>query len=238
VNHPAASPWKTVRRIALAACVVLSFCAYVTGWPLWSPWLLLAAVPALCCAAWIWTGRLRRYRLLFVIYGLAVLTGTYEAWQYRTIPVSVTEAIDLPPGAGEPDLFLDGDLPSVLFDLYPDRSEFLFVRGFQIKLCGEHQDSPRPYRVCDQFPSTDLATVREYFERALACGNKTDENLYYHYVEVLMRQAAPQDEIDAAAEQWRRLFPFSDRRDPRDVFASADGSAPAAATQTQTPGTP
>jgi hypothetical protein len=235
VNETAGNSSRLWRRIAFGACAVTAFGAYVTGWPMWPLLLLLIAVPGLSFCVWMWSGRLRRYRFLFAIYAAVVLAGLFEAWQYRTIPQTFTKSIDLPAGRGEPDLFLEGDLPAVMFDLYPDRAESLFVRGFQIKLCSENTQAQRRYRVCEQYPNTDLATIRRCFEQALVLETKTDENLYYHYVEVLMRQNAPQDEIDAAAENWKRLFPLTRRVDPREVFAITAPQAPRAAPQSRSP---
>jgi len=235
VNEHAGKSNRLPRRITFGACAVLAFCGYVTGWPAWSTLLLLSAVPAVSFCVWMWTGRLRRYRFLFAIYGIAALAAGYEAWLYRAIPESVAESIDLPAGPGEPDLFLEGNLVGVMVDLYPHRAESLFVRGFQVKLCNDGNDAHRHDSICEQFRDSDLATVRKYFEQALALGTKTDENLYYHYVEILIRQDAPQDEIDAAAAEWKRLFPLSERIDPREAFARAGADSPPAIQQQRRP---
>ncbi|MEQ9406965.1 MAG: hypothetical protein RIK87_04535 [Fuerstiella sp.] len=211
---------RMLRRLALGGCVMVSAYGYISGWPAWLLVVILLLIPFLSFSVWMFTGRLRRYRFLFGIYLVAGFVGSYEAWQYQRIPESLTSSLDMNSGPGEPDLFLEHDLPSVLYELYPERSEVLFIRAFQMKLCQEDRRAWQQNSVCEQFHDTDLSTIREYFERALRNKSKTDENLYFHYVEILMRLDAPQSEIDAAAREWKRLFPLSERPDPRTAFAN------------------
>lgn len=212
--------------LAFAACLALCLYGYVSGWAAWVLLVLLLGLPFRWFCHWMYTGRLRRYRFLFGIYLAAGTVGAFEAWQYRKTPESLLKAVDLPLGPGEPDLFLEYDLPSVLYDLYPERSEVLFIRAFQMKLCQETPSAFQRYSICEQFRDTDLNTIREYFETALAKKSRTDENLYYHYVEILIRLNAPQSKIDAATAEWKRIFPLSERPDPREVFAQAAPSVP------------
>jgi len=199
---------------------------------MWLLLLVLLVVPSGSGMVWMWSGRFRRYRYLFAICVIVAIAGGFEAWQYRAIPKSFTASLNLPMGPGEPDMFLESDLTGVMFELYPDRSESLFLRGFQIKLCNDQHDSYRRYAVCEQYGDSDLATVRSCFEQALLLKAKSDENLYYHYVEILIRQGAAQDEIDEATLNWKRLFPLSDRIDPRVAFSRA---APEASDAAQPP---
>ncbi|MCP4171088.1 MAG: hypothetical protein GY758_09995 [Fuerstiella sp.] len=211
-------PPRTGGRILFGLCVAVSLYGYASGWDSWLLLLLLFGVPVRRFCSWMYTGRLNRYRFLFGIYMVAGVIGAFEAWQYGKTSEFLLRAVDLPVGPGAPDLFLEYDLPGVLFELYPERSEVLFIRGFQMKLCHDDLLSMEQHSVCRQFRNADLNAVRECFETALALNSRTDENLYYHYVEILMRQGASQGEVDAAAERWRRVFPLSERSDPRQVF--------------------
>ena len=208
-------------NIVIAGALALGAAFYLSGSPAWIVTLALVVVP---CIAWVasrltGTDLLRRYRFLLYVVVLALLCGGFEAWQHRKIPKSLLKPLDIAVGPGEPDLFLDYDLPGVLTGIYPERSEALFMRGFQLKMCYEDRVQNRTTpAVCRPFQTVDLPQIREYFERAIAQHPKTDENLYYYYVEVLMRSRATQSEIDAATQQWQHLFPRSPRPDPRKEF--------------------
>lgn len=80
--------------------------------------------------------------------------------------------------------------------LYPDRGESLFYQGL------------------DALVERDYPRARDLFERAMATGLKTEEDLYYRYAEVLMLLDAPQSEIDAAVASWKYHFPFSKKPVP------------------------
>ena len=234
MTRPSAeAPPQTGRRILFGLCAAVSLYGYVSGWAAWLLLLLLFAIPVRSFCSWMYTGRLSRYRFLFGIYMVVGVVSSFEAWQHGKTSESLLKTVDLPEGPGEPDLFMDYDLPGVLFELYPERSEVLFIRGFQIKLCHDDPLSSQQYEVCEQFKTADLSVVRKYFETALSLKSRTDENLYYHYVEILIRQGASQNEVDAATENWIRMFPLSERLDPRQAFAQ-DAPAGEAA---QTPST-
>ena len=160
--------------VLFGVCVAVSVYGYADGWPAWGLLLIFFAVPMRAFYNWMCYGRLKRYRFLFGIYLVVALVGLFEAWQYQHVPESVTEAIDLPAGPGEPNLFLESNLARVLFELYPERAEILFIRGFQIKLCLEDSEADR-YPVCREFRDADLQTIRRLFETALQQKSKTDE---------------------------------------------------------------
>ena len=65
-----------------------------------------------------------------------------------------------------------------------------------------------------------MESIRNLFEVALSVNPKMSQNLYYNYVEILIQAKASQDEIDAAAMEWKRLFPLSKRPDPREFFGA------------------
>jgi hypothetical protein len=233
MTRPSGAPRRTGRRILFGVCAAISLYGYVSGWAAWVLLLLLFGVPVRSFCSWMYTGRLNRYRFLFGIYMVTGVIGAFEAWQYGKASESLLKAVDLPEGPGEPDLFMEYDLPGVLFDLYPERSEVLFIRGYQMKLCYDNPLSSQRYSVCEQFKAADLSVIRECFETALAIKSRTDENLYYHYVEILIRQGAPQVKVDVASEKWSRMFMLSERLDPRQAFAQ---DAPAGEAS-QTPST-
>lgn len=215
---------QTASNIVIGLGLLTGIWCYLQGAPGWLVLVTLAGVPLVAWGVSRMAGTelWRRYRFLLYIVGMAILCGGFEAWQHRKIPKSVLKPLDISAGPGEPDLFLDYDLPGTLTRVFPQRAEALFMRGFQLKLCFEDQLARRPSRaVCAPFREITLPEIRQYFEQALAKQTKIDENLYYYYVEVLLRLDAPQGEIDAAAQEWKRLFPRSLRRDPREEFAAA-----------------
>ena len=120
---------------AFAAGGAVSFYGYITGWPAWRVLLALLAPPTAGFIVWMYTGRLRRYRFLFGIYAAAAVLGGFEAWQHQQVPESFFKSIDLPEGPGKPNLYFEYDLPGVLFELFPDEPETLFLRGVQLRLC-------------------------------------------------------------------------------------------------------
>jgi hypothetical protein len=199
--------------------------AYTVGRPGWEVLLIFAMAPLLISGWMLFSGRWRRYRFLVYAALPALVVGGIEAWQDTRLPESLAESLDLPESPGEPDLFFEHNehnLPGVLMELYPTRPETLFIQGFQLKLCYDDLVSQRtPPDICRQFGDVDLQRIRGYFETALAQQAKHDENLYYHYVEILIRLREPQAAIDAASAEWRRQFPFSHRRDPREVFRAS-----------------
>ena len=97
--------------------------------------------------------------------------------------------------------------PYVMLELYPDSTRNLYTRGMQSYL------------------NRDFPAARNWFEKALEPGIKTDENLLYYYAVVLVHLNANGDEIDAAIAQWRRNFPHSSRPDPRTVVGGEPGIA-------------
>lgn len=213
------SPW--IPGVVIPVCLLGGLLAFVRGAPLWQVLLLSVVLPVLILMIFQLAGTklLRRYRLLLTIVVLTLVLGVFEAWQHRKIPDKLLKALDISTGPGEPDLFLDYDLPEILWRLYPERGESLFVRGFQVKLCYDDQQAGRPLpAVCNQMTGIELRRVRKLFEMALQRKPKTEENVYYHYVEILMRLEASQSEIDAAASSWKQLFPESRRPDPRVYF--------------------
>lgn len=90
--------------------------------------------------------RLRPYRPLLIVYGLAIAIGAWEVSQRG-------EAVDL---------FLDADAnyTDALLTLYPDRGESHYAKALQAILCSEAEDQHRPVpATCQQYNSREL--IRE-----------------------------------------------------------------------------
>jgi len=138
----------------------------------------------------------QRYRLLLVIVLLAALSFLWEFAERRS---SGSAGGGGPTGLDAYSItrdFQQRQLFDTYAELYPERPEMLFERGMRARIDGDDKQA------------------REYFERAIATGFKTREDLYYEYCLVLRRLKAPQNEIDAAVANWKRLFPASKLQDP------------------------
>ena len=61
-----------------------------------------------------------------------------------------------------------------------------------------------------------LEEARLHYERALAAGLRSDENLHYNYALTLMRLRAESSQIEQSIAAWRRDFPHSKLRDLND----------------------
>ena len=212
-------PSRAFKGIGVGVGVAISIYGYIAAWPAWGELLALLAVPSAAFTAWMYTGRLKRYRFLFGIYAVVSLLAVYEAWQYKHIPESFAESIDLPRGPGKPNLNFDYDLPDVMLELFPDYPDTLFLGGIQSQLCSIADQFNRQHPFCQKYDDSEIKTTRDWFETALAKKPKMNQDLYYHYVEILVKSGAPQSEINAAVEEWKRMFPLSERPDPGRFFA-------------------
>ena len=146
---------------------------------------------------------LRPFRLLLIVYGLAITVGVWEVSQ-RSVAV---------------DLFLDPDAnyTDALTTLYPERGESYYVKALQAILCSEAEEQHRPVpSTCQQYNSRELVReVRLQFDRSLRTGIKHEQGLYYEYLQFLVLTKAKRSEIEAAYQAWRRNFPLSRLPDPR-----------------------
>lgn len=207
-------------QVAAGVCLLIGFYGYVSGWAAWLLLLLVLAIPLAWLFIWLYTGPLKRYRFLIGIYSVAGVVALFEALQHGRIPETFAESLDLPTGRGQPNLYFEYNLPRVQFRLFPDHADSLMMRGIQSGFCLEDQSPFRDHPFCDDYRGAELRVVRDWFEKALALEPKSSEDIYYRYVQILIRDGSSQDEVDAAADTWRRLFPLSDRLDPRDFFAA------------------
>ena len=129
---------------------------------------------------------LRRYRFLLVILGLVAVAALWE-------PPSRDEETGAPSSA---EFEAKRRAADVLGQLYPDGDEVYYTIAVT------------------QIKKGDFQGARENLERALETGVKTNEDNFYYYAAVLVAFDAPQEEIDAAVQQWRFHFPFSSRPVP------------------------
>ena len=202
--------WKFAAGIA----ALLFGWAYITGRPFWVLFLFAASIPAAAFVNWMFTGRLRRYRFLFGLYGTLALFGAYEAWECGRIPEPVAKYTELPKAPGEPNLYFEYDLPAVEAALFPDHPETLLMEAIQLNYCTTEGLPFHLHPFCQKYGKADRLRIRKVLEAALALHPKTNEDLYYSYIDVLRGTDASQEEVEAAIQQWKRLFPFSTRPAP------------------------
>jgi hypothetical protein len=226
MTESTAWPRRRLGGIAFGVGMGISFYGYISGWPVWLFLLTLCAVPVAAFCLWMCRGRLRRYRMLFGFFVVLCVLGGFEAWQYRKIPESLTRSVEFPRSPGKPNLYFEYNLPGVLFELFPDEPESLFLRAVHLRHCAAQTLQGPRHPFCEEHENAEMNSVRRLHEIALARNPKTTENLYYNYIEVLTQSAASPSEIDAAADEWRRQFPLSKRPDPRTIFAERAGYSP------------
>jgi hypothetical protein len=147
-------------------------------------------------------GRRRPYRLLILVYSLAVAAAGWEL-MHRGQPV---------------DLYLDPQhcFVDAVSELYPDLAGVHQLKTTQIMLCAKSGGSSAELvGPCEQFANVNLLqAARDHFERGLPHG-KHIEDLSYDYVRFLSDTGAPWRQVDSAYRDWRRKFPLSTRPDPR-----------------------
>ncbi len=207
--------YRRFLQIAFAICLAITIYGYSNGWPVWQPLMVVALVPGVAFVVWMYTGRFKRYRFLFGIYGTLALAATFEAWEYNQIPESVAKSLDLPKPRGEPNLYFEYDLPAVEARLFPDSPDTMLLQAVQLNYCTSGGPFFEQHPFCTKYKDASPAAIRGVLEAALSKMPKTNEDIYYSYIDVLIHTGAEQTKIDAAAEQWKKLFPLSDRTDPR-----------------------
>lgn len=207
--------WSPVMKCSLLATAVFFLWGYVTGQPTWGLLLIVSGVPLAVFLRWIYTGRLRRYRFLFGLYGSLAVFGVYEAWEYGRIPAAVARFAELPKPPGEPNLYFEYDLPSVESQLFPGDPESLLLEAVQLNYCTTEGLPFHLHPFCQKYGEADRKRIRKVLEEALAKEPKTNEDLYYSYIDVLKGTGADASEVRAAISQWRMLFPLSTRPVPQ-----------------------
>lgn len=199
----------------LAVCLLLAGYGYTTGWPAWQLLITLLSWPLAAFSVWMFTGRWKRYRFLYGIYGTLALAAVFEAWEYGRIPPAIAQSIDLPKPPGEPNLYFEYDLPAIEARLFPNSPDTQLLQAIQLNYCSSGGPLFQSHPFCSKYSDASSEAIRDLLENAVSKMPKTNEDIYYSYVDVLIRTNADQSKIDAAAEQWKKLFPFSKRPDPR-----------------------
>ena len=194
---------------------------YPAGWPAWLLLLCLQLPVLVAWSVWVWRGPWQRFRMLWGVAVVLLISGSWELWTAGRIPRSVAESLQLPPGPGEPNLYFEYDFPAVGAVLFPGLAEVLLVQAVQLNYCSSGVPEFSKHPVCLKYPVRNPGAVREALESALRQQPKTNEDVYYSYIEVLRGTGAADSEVEAACAQWRQLFPLSDRPDPLSVM---DGS--------------
>ncbi len=195
---------------------------YPAGWPAWLLLLCLELPVVVAWSVWVWRGPWQRYRMLWGVAAVLLISGSWELWTAGRIPHLVSESLQLPLGPGEPNLYFEYDFPAVGSALFPGLAEVLLVQAVQLNYCSSGVPEFSKHPVCLKYRVRNPGAVREALELALRQQPKTNEDVYYSYIEVLRGTGAAASEVEAACVQWRRLFPFSDRPDP---LAVTDGAS-------------
>lgn len=197
---------------------------YPAGWPVWLLLLCVLAPAILALTVWFWRGRLQRFRMLYGIFLVLLVCGVWELWLGGGIPAAVQSQLQLPQAPGEPNLYFEYDLPAVESRLFPGLAEALLLQAVQLNYCGSGLAGLSGHPACRKYASMDARAVRAVLEAALRQQPKTNEDIYYSYIEVLRGTGGSAVEIAAARAEWRRLFPFSERPDP--LADAESGSVP------------
>lgn len=150
------------------------------------------------------------YRSLIVVYALAAVVGICE---FIHGPANSQSEIDI---YGDP----ARNFPEAMVKLYPGRPETEYLLGRHFEAAAgrrfSQEELQRDPRLLQQFLTELNVNLREadkHYERALAMGLKSEENLLYNHALTLIRIQADPRRIDRAIAAWKRQFPFSDRRD-------------------------
>src|SRR5688572_3130255 len=104
--------------------------------------------------------------------------------------------------------------------IYPQRAETEYYLGRQTEALvaemdvqGALKDPQRLFLPFMEERDRRLQEAARHYERALAGGLKSNEDLHYNYALVLMRLGAEPARIDEAVARWRRNFPNSQNVD-------------------------
>ena len=141
---------------------------------------------------------LYRYRLLIVIYGLAMIVAIYESG-YLERPTATIEGLAQPSPASD-----------VLIGLYPESPMAKCFRADQA-----------------MFLTYDLPTAKRLLGEALTGGYKGEESYFYNYATVLMLLKEDRQTVDEAVADWRRHdLTTDDQLDPRAIDYELPASLP------------
>ena len=142
-----------------------------------------------------------RYRLLIVIYGIAMVLAVYEFGFLERPSATVS-------GLGQPSPAAD-----VLIDLYPEYPMSKCLKADRV-----------------MFLNYDLTTAKQLLEEALSNGCKEDESYFYTYATVLMLMNEDESTVTEAVANWRyHDLSTDDKLDPRVAYQDLQLPAPMAA---------
>lgn len=145
----------------------------------------------------------RKYRILWVAYGLAVLMGTREYLMSKEggrapLPGSCeASAASCSLSASRVSVTADefwrqhAELAAVVEEINPDAVDTHFLKGMQALVDGDEE-----------------TFVRE-FEAALASGAKHNQYLLHYYAQYMVDRAEDHDAVNRALNGWRSNHPFS-----------------------------
>ena len=148
---------------------------------------------------------LRAHRLLLVVYGSTALLGFYELRR----PYPLFGSVDRPEWYLAP----EHNIVDVSNAILPGRAATFYYQALQASLCQE--PSHAAAEVCRARGAVGHEEIRELFERAIATGNDSIEDLLYNYAVVLIQSGASAADVDAAVRAWRIAYPHSQSPDPR-----------------------
>ena len=138
------------------------------------------------------------YRLLIVIYGLAMIVAFYESG-YLQRPAATIAGLAQPSPSSD-----------VLISLYPDSPMAKCFRADQA-----------------MFLTYDLPMAKRLLKEALTGGYKGEESYFYNYATVLMLLKADHRAVDEAVADWRRHdLTTDDQLDPRAAYRNLELPAP------------
>jgi len=90
--------------------------------------------------------------------------------------------------------------PDTVVKLYPDLPHNLYIQGLDA-----------------MYAKGDLVAAQKFFESALEQGEKTNEQLFFHYARCLYLLNFPDEKIEPIIQQWKNNYPHSKLPDPRSM---------------------
>ena len=108
--------------------------------------------------------------------------------------------------------------PEAMAQLYPGTAQVEYLAARQAEALAMSRENLQRLQEHPELLQEVLAdyhkqlqTAREHYERALAAGLRSEENLQFNYAVTLMQLRADPAEIERAMAAWQRDFPHSDR---------------------------
>lgn len=144
------------------------------------------------------------YRVLAIVFSIVGVAGLIE---YASEGGSKSHSGHAPSG-------------DAMRGIYPQRAETEYYLGRQVEAHVAEMDVQSALKDAQHLflPFMEerdrrLQEAAGHYERAIAGGLKSNEDLYYNYALVLMRLGAAPVRIDEAVARWRKNFPNSQNVD-------------------------